>query len=184
MMDEAALVDWLNSAEHTVGRVQALDRYHVPSDDENYRRYLADEPGPVMGPIDAFHDWLEAEAARGVTWQQLLIVRSPLNSYWRYACEWGYALHTDHEAIRVFDVAEQSLPAAAPARLVRRDFYVADGRDVLLMHYDSQFRFVGASAPAESRQYREAFAAGWATAEGFQTWWNRHPEYRRGSRAA
>jgi len=30
----AALVGWLNSAKHTVSRVQALDKYDVPSDDD------------------------------------------------------------------------------------------------------------------------------------------------------
>lgn len=180
MMNEAQLVEALGRATRTVDRLQCQPQYAVPSDDENYRRYRAGERGPVMGPIDAFHDWLLAEGRRGVTWSQLLAIAVPPNLYWRYACEWGFAYHTRHEQIRVSEFAEGASGTALP------ECYIIDRRDVLLMAYAAGGEFIGAeyAEPGILNDCLAAWDAAWAAAERFETWWGRHPEYRRGARAA
>jgi hypothetical protein len=174
VMDEAALGAWLLGATHSVDRLQAQSYY--ADDAELAQRWAAGEPGPDMGPVGAWHDYLAADKDRGVTWRQLLILAVPLNDYWRSACEWGFAYHAAHEQIRV--LAGENTPL--------EDFYVIDGHNVVKMHYDWAGKFLGAEplGRARSTSYAHRWNRQWERAEDFQAWWDRHPQYRRGARTA
>ena len=174
MMDEAALAARLARATRTVDRVQAQPAYDVGSDLDNYRRYVHGEPGPDMAAIEEFHAWLDAGRARGITWRQLLIPPMPLNAYWRYACEWGFAYHTAHEDIRILVPVLGSVPP-----FLGFDFYIIDGRDVVMLDYDTHCRFTGAWDCVPAGAEVAAWDAAWDRAVPFAGWWAAHPEYKR-----
>jgi hypothetical protein len=82
------------------------------------------------------------------------------------------------EDIRVLHRGEHTI---AEARFIGRDFWIVDGEQVVLMHYDAYGRFEGAelAPPAERRAFHDTRDMAWDLAEPFVGWWARHPELHR-----
>lgn len=182
MLDEAALGELLDTAQHDLFRLETLDLYEVRTDGSDYDRYLRGEPGPDMARKQPWMDRLAADAARGLRNYRVHVVRSPLSPYLRYECEWGYAFNVRAgEEIRIIDLAEQPRPWA----LVDEDFWLMDDATVVKMHYQAG-RFVGAYVPptAVLPRYRAARDASWAAAIPFGEYWAAHPQYWRDHRAS
>jgi hypothetical protein len=159
-------------------RLEVRDAYAVASDGGDFARYLAGEALPDAARKNAWLDELRADTAAGKRWQWVHVVRSPLSDYLRYAFEWGYAINIGAGAdVRVLDLAERPRPRG----LLDEDFWLLDDEAVLIMHYDTHDRFVGAEpVPAsELPRYRAARAAAWAAARPFAEYWAAHPGYHR-----
>lgn len=165
-------------------RVQTLDRYDVASDGDEYRRYLAGEPGPDRVRKQAWLDDLRAVAASGRTWRNVQIVRTPLSAYLRYSLEWGCADNVAvGQDVRVLDLTESPhLVALAAAK----DFYVVDGQHVVRMVYTPDGRYEGAVAVGADgvAGYAALAELAYQLATPFTPWWEAHPEYHRSARVA
>ena len=182
MLDEKGLGEFLETAQHSLFRLETLAAYDVGSDGGDFARYLRGEPGPDMERKRAWHKVLQADRARGVRNYRVHVLRSPLSLYCRYECEWGYAFNTQYEGIGILDLAE----AERPAGLVGHDFWAVDDRAAARMHYDGAGRYLGAEiVPATLvPRYLAARDAAWAAAVPFADYWAAHPQHHRGGREA
>lgn len=178
-LDAPALSAFLDGATCSIVRQQAREFYDVASDGGDFARYVHGDGAPDMARKAAWHDRLRATRDRGVQWRNVHVLRGEPGDYLRYAFEWGYALNAHLMSIRVLDLTG----GTAPSRLILDDFYVVDGQDVALMHYDVAGRFRGASLLSGKAldYYRAAIGDAWNAAEDFGSWWARHPAYHRSS---
>lgn len=177
ILDLPQLAERVNAYGVSLFRLETLDTYRSASDGDDVTRYLRGEPAPDPERKGAWLSRLRRERAQGLLRQRVHVVRGPLSPYCRYECEWGYSLNSEAgEDIRILDLAEQRLPAAAD---VGHDFWLVDGHDVIRMDYDDTGRFVqaellGAEALPRYRAARDALLD---AAEPFDFYWGRHPEY-------
>jgi hypothetical protein len=182
VLDERALGELLDQAEHDLFRLETFDRYEVRTDGSDFDRYVRGEPGPDMARKQAWMDRLAADAARGLRNHRVHVLRSPLTPYLRYECEWGYAYNaTVGEEIRILDLAERPKPSS----LIDEDFWLMDDATVVRMQYRDA-RFIGAEVLPDALlpRYRAARDAAWQEAVPFAAYWAAHPEYWRGQHAA
>lgn len=179
MLNEQELGDYIDSRFTSVlFRLETLDLYDVPSNGGEYERYVAGEVKPNPERSKPWMEHIRGEVARGAHTYRVHVVRSPLNDYLRFECEWGYVYNARAgEHIRILDLAEQP----RPAELLDEDFWLIEDREVLRMHYDSEGRYVGAEiAPEEVLpRYLAAKDAAWSGAVDFSDYWKAHPEYWR-----
>lgn len=161
-------------------RLEVLDFYSVPSDGGEYQRYL-DGRDPEPGFKEQWTQVLAAEREAGKRRHRVHALRTPLNDYLRYECEWGYAPNVAAgEEVKILDLTE----ADRPQDLVDDEFWLLDEEVAIIMHYDEHGAFVGADLPDDIDRYRRARDAAEAAAEDFTTWWARHPEEHRANRTA
>jgi hypothetical protein len=178
LLDAAGLGAFLDRAQHDLFRLEARDSYDVATDGGDFHRYVRGEPGPDPARKQPWLDRLAADREAGLQHRRVHVLRSPIGDYLRYEAEWGYAFNTQAgEEIRILDTADMP----CPGRLLLDDYWVADGRDVVLMHYDAAGRFLAASvlAPEAIGIYGAAAAEAWDVARPFEVWWAAHPEYHR-----
>lgn len=183
LLDASERSAWLRKHhERDLLRIEVRDRYDVGSDGGDYRRYVHGEPEPVEGA--GWLDMLRRDtAARKIRRKVHLVRDGQLSDYQRYAMEWGFARTTAAgEQVRIVDVDPDTWATTAAVG----DYYLADGRDVLRMHYDGADRFTGAEVVygAEAAVLRALAVHLWDRAEDFTTWWGQHPQCHRGRRAA
>jgi hypothetical protein len=120
--------------EHSAFRLEALDRYVVPIEEEPVRRFLAGEPVDTswLAPYLAL---VQEATAAGKRFQRVRVVPEPLpdDDYLRY--EFAYYPHTiaAGEDIRVLSRAQ-----AEALELPDRDFWLFDSRLVALMRFDRE----------------------------------------------
>jgi hypothetical protein len=175
MLDAEALGIRLRAAKRDLFRVETLDRYAVPSDGGDFKRYLDGEPEPDAERKAAWRNRLLAERERGLFRRRVHVIHEPLSDYLRYEFDWGHRLNTDIEDIRVLSLPEP------PAERGWHDFYLVDDREVLAMVYDEGGQFEGALpvSVTEVRLYRMIRDAAWEAAVPFSEWWDAHPQYHR-----
>ena len=127
------------SFEHTAFRLEALDRYTVPDEDEQYRRFLADEPldNTYMKP------WLDIVAdlaTAGKRMQRVRVATEPLGDYLRFQFTCGYPYDIEAgEDIRILG-SETAQALGVP----RQDFWLFDSRQLARMYFDAEGHFLGA----------------------------------------
>lgn len=178
------LVTWIGQ-NHTrdLFRLEVRDAYSVDSDGEDYRRYLRGESAPNAEAKQPWLDALAADTTAGRIWRKVHLVRGALTDYQRYEFEWGFAYNvTAGEQVRVLEVdAEQAERLAALG-----DFFVLDGEHVLRNLYDDDDQFTGGQIiyGGEAAALRAVTGWVWDAAEPFTSWWERHPQYHRDTRAA
>lgn len=176
--DPAALGEFIDRAARSLFRLETLDHYDVSSDGGDFRRYVRGERGPDEQRKAAWHKVLQADLDRGVTTSRVHVVRSPLSDYLRYEFNWGYAHNLAYERIRILDLAERQEPAELDGI---GDFWLIDGRDAAVMHYDEDGRYLGFDAAPEGRAPRYVAAAGaaWQAAVPFESYQDHHRAGRR-----
>ena len=180
MLDAQALGARLRAAERDLFRLETLDRYEVPTDGGDFARYAAGEDAPDPARKAAWHERLRAERERGLRRWRVHVVKEPLSDYLRFEFDWGHRLNAHLEDIRVLVLA------SPPADRGWHDFWLVDGRDVLVMDYGPDGRFLGARpAPADQvPSFRAIRDAAWEGGVPFTGWWAAHPQYHRHTRAA
>jgi len=180
LLDERQLAEYIDKHfTSTLFRLETLDSYGVPAEDDDFRRYLAGQPGPSSTWPDVIRD----EVARGLHTYRVHVVRSPLTDYLRYEFDWAYAANTAAgEHIRIIDTAEQRKPSVVPDQ----DFWLIGNEHLVLMHYNSDgtFRAASIGAPELIPRYIAARDAAWSAGEDFTEYWRRHPQYHRDRSAA
>jgi Family of unknown function (DUF6879) len=175
MLDAQALGARLRAARHDLFRIEALDRYAVPTDGGDYQRYLDGEPEPDPARKAAWHERLAAERARGLYRRRIHVIHEPLSDYLRFEFDWGHRLNAHLEDIRVLALAHP------PSAQDWHDFWMVDDRDVLAMAYGADGQFEGALPvlAGNVRLYRMIRDAAWEAAVPFTDWWDAHPQYHR-----
>lgn len=177
MLDAQELGAYLRRATCSLFRLETQPAYDVPTDGNDFERYLGGEPSPNMERKGRWLEFLSQQRAQGIYRHRVRLVRTPLSDYDRYACEWGYAHNVPAgDDTRILDLTEHK-----ETNWLDHDFWLIDDHDAVRMHYDTGGRFLGAEVvdPAEIGPYREARDAAWNNAEPFLSWWQRHPEYHR-----
>lgn len=184
MLDEQALGEHIDSRfTRNLFRLETLDLYDVSSNGDEYQRYVSGEVTPDPERKKPWMEHIRGEVARGLHTYRVHVVRSPLNDYLRFECEWDYVYNARAgEHIRILDLAE----SPRPTDLLDEDFWLIDDQEVLKMHYSDGGRFIGAEvAPDEVVQrYLAAKDAAWASAVDFSDYWKTHPGYWRDPSAA
>lgn len=179
MLDIDQLGHVLDGTRRDLFRWEALPAYEVPTDGSDFQRWLAGEPGPTMERKQRWLDTLRAWAEQGRPRRRVRVIHDPPSDYERYSCEWGY-VHTSAagEQIRVLDLAEVPLPSALATV---SDFWLIDEQGVVLMHYDTDYTFVGGELLdlSESDEYRDAASLAWRLGRDFAIWWADHPQHHR-----
>lgn len=160
-------------------RLETLERYDVGSDGGDFQRFVNGEPEPDWNRKNPWLETLRKERQEGIRRYRVRLLRTPLNDYLRYSCEWGYVLNAEAgEEIHVLDLAERELPP----EVVDHDFWLIDDKHPLRMHYGKSGEFLGAELVDSLGRYQKAREAAMAAAEPFTQWWARHPEEWRANR--
>jgi hypothetical protein len=124
---------------HTAYRLETLQVYDVGYEDESYAAFLAGHPLPTDMAKDEWTAMLAAAAGDGKVFQRVHIVTEPLTDYVRYEIEWSYAPNVaagDDVRILVGTPEQFGLPD--------HDYWLFDSRDLWVMRYDSDGRFLHA----------------------------------------
>jgi hypothetical protein len=127
------------SFAHTAYRLETLQRYDVSYEDESYAAFLAGQPMPADA---AKNDWTSmiSEATRaGKSFRRVHVVTEPLTDYLRYEIEWSYGPNVaagEQIGIIVGKPEDLGLP--------ERDYWLFDSRDLWVMDYDDEGRFLSA----------------------------------------
>lgn len=174
MLTEDELGEYIDQRfTRTLFRLETLDHIEVDADVGDFARYKRGLPGPDLAQRNEWLDVIRDEVAHGKHTYRVHVVRSPLTLYLRFCFEWGYTYNSAAgEHIGILDETERN----APPELIRQDFWLIDGADVVLMHYDESGRFVGASVAdsTDIGRYRACAEAVWSTSAGFENYWNAH----------
>jgi hypothetical protein len=139
--DFAGIFDWFRESAF---RLETLDHYAMPYEEEAVQRFLAGEPGDttyIAGWLRRVADALDA----GGRMQRVHVVTEPLSDYLRFEIS-GYRLNVEAgEDVRI-------LPrrAAGALALPDHDFWLFDGQQVVRMRYDPRGAFVGAELVDDS----------------------------------
>jgi hypothetical protein len=164
-------------------RMQTLDFYDVPSDGEDYRRYLDGAPAPAATGKQGWLNRLRSDTAAGRLRRNVHIVRGPLTPYLRYQFEWCYVPNTAAgQDIRVLDMTQNP---AVTSMLKVGDLVVVEGHHVARLHYDANGGYQGAIAVGDDAAvgFIALAEVAWSLSIPFGTWWAEHPQYHRGNNA-
>ena len=184
LLDETALGAYLDQAKFALSRVETKDLYTVKSDGGDFKRYKDGAPGPDPQRKEPWLKQLASDKLRGFRNERVHVVRSPLGTYLRYECEWGYLPNAQAgEKIAILDLAEEE----APDGILDEDFWIVDdGESVVRMIYDIAGRFIGAEIVDQQLVpiYVTAWRAASAAAVPIEQYWAAHPQYWRSNQAA
>ncbi|WP_026932494.1 DUF6879 family protein [Glycomyces tenuis] len=127
---------------YTAYRLEALQRYTVPSEEAPFERFQAgEERGAFPGIAQWIDETIAPAVAEGRRLHRVHVVELPVSDYVRFEAAWAYA-HTAAagEEIRILPVEQGEWPAELP----HYDYWLFDSRSLLSMYYDDDGRFVSA----------------------------------------
>jgi hypothetical protein len=185
MLDAQELGAMLRQAKRSLFRLEMQPAYDVPTDGNDFSRYLAGEPWPDLERKERWLLFLREQRDKGIYRSRVRVVRIPLSDYDRYASEWGYCYNVPAgDDTRIAEVGKLLRDAWMDG--INHDFWLVDNQVPIRMNYDDGGRFVNADVlnGAEGPRYRDIKDALWVNSEPFEQWWQRHPEYHRSARKA
>jgi hypothetical protein len=132
--------DLFRNFEHTAFRLETLQTYSVEYEEEPIRRFLAGELRPRDPSKDEWCGLIRAARDAGKRMERVHVVEEPLSDYLRYELGWSYGPNVDAgEDIRIAPVSAGFWVDDLPRG---RDFWLFDSRDLWIMEYDEQGRFL------------------------------------------
>lgn len=170
--DTALMANWwdhFESFKQEAFRLETLPAYNIPSEQEDYKRYLAGAPLP--SPDREHIEWIEVikrATARGATFKRARIIPNPLTSYIKYEIDWGYLYNADAgEEIRL--VEEAALITNSQFNF-KEDYWLFDNTIAVKMNYDSTGGFLGGELLDEglTDKYRKTRDLIWPLATSFE----------------
>lgn len=119
-------------------RLELLDTYVAPNEQEPFRRFMAGEPrdDAWRGPWKRF---VRSAKAAGKRMERVHVVTEPLTDYMRFELEWAYPANAEAgEDVRI-------LPrrVADSLNLPDRDYWLLDSSRVAVMDYDEFGNWLG-----------------------------------------
>ncbi|MGH3787958.1 MAG: DUF6879 family protein [Pseudonocardiaceae bacterium] len=178
----ADLGDYLRQRRRAPGdllRVQTLAYFGVPSDDEDYLRYVNGQSVPLSPHREPWYAQLRSERAAGQIWRNVHVVDLPLNDYLRYQFEWCYTSNVEAGMeVRVLDTTTRP---EARVMATAGDFYVIDRHEIVLMRYaeDGRYLSAGGAGASSTQGYTALAELAWEMSIPFTDCWASHPQYHR-----
>jgi hypothetical protein len=124
--------------EHTAYRLETLQQYDVSYEEEPFAAFLAGHPQPPDSSKDEWAGMIMDATEAGKVFQRVHVVSEPLTDYLRYEIERSYAPNVAAgEDIRILPVQ-----AGRGPRLPDHDYWLFDSRDLWVMEYDGDGRFL------------------------------------------
>jgi hypothetical protein len=124
-------------------RLEALDRYTVDFEQEEFEAFLRGDPLPPPNP-PLFEQWfarLRQERAEGKLRSRVHVIAGPLTPYLHYEIDWAYKANAAAgEDIRILHSTSWE---TSPFGKQPPDFYLLDDEQVILMAYDSVGHWLG-----------------------------------------
>lgn len=127
------------TAKKEIFRLQLLDTYRVPGEEEEFERYLK---GERVIPSKDFEDWKKQIAEsknKGVRVVNLLVVDEPPSNYIRFSID-TYLMETEKSGQETLIVKRED---ASPFTKSAIDFWMFDSMTVVPMKYDRVGHFLG-----------------------------------------
>lgn len=123
--------------EHTAYRLETLQCYDVSYEEDSYVAFLAGHPMPSDAAKDEWTAMVKDAVDGGKSFRRVHVVSEPLTDYLRYEIEWSYEPNVAAgEDVRI-------LPGKPGALgLPDHDYWLFDSRDLWVMKYDSDGRFL------------------------------------------
>jgi hypothetical protein len=145
--------------ERTAFRLETLQRYAVPYEDELVRRFLAGEARPAE--FDEKYQWwrslLRDASASGKRVQRVHVVAEPLCDYMRFELTWAYAGNTHAgEDIGIIPVRSGEWPTDLPGH--GYDFWLFDASLLAVLQYDHEGRLFAVDLVDDPARILEANA--------------------------
>jgi hypothetical protein len=134
-----AFDDW----SHSSFRLEALDRYTVDFEREEFEAFLRGDPLPPPNPpeFDAWLEQLRRERAEGRIRSRVHAIAGPLTPYLHYEIDWAYKGNAAAgEDIRIVHAASWE---TSPFGVQPPDFYLLDDERVILLSYDEAGHWLG-----------------------------------------
>jgi hypothetical protein len=118
--------------EHSAFRMETLQTYNIPSEQERLRSFLQGIDKPDDDPeVSAWHEEIRNNLAAGKTMQRLKVVRRPFTDYTRYLLGRGIPGNVAAgEDYRILDVTGRESPVP------EQDYWMFDESAVVLMNYN------------------------------------------------
>jgi hypothetical protein len=140
----------LSSFQRSAFRLEVLDRYTIPGEEDWLEAFRRDGSIPDLTPES--YPWLKLladAAAAGRTVQRVHIVSEPLSEYVRWELGMYRLLAAAGEDVRIADRGRYpELAELGP------DFWLLDNTTVAVMHYDQEGRYLGAELADDAAPYR------------------------------
>lgn len=142
MSDDELLWELLRSFRRSAWRLEALDRYTVPSDEALLAAFLRGDPPPPPDPeLTEYLAILRSLRDQGRTMGRVHAIAGPLTPYLRYEIEWGYPpLAAAGEDVRIL---HRTSWQRTPFGRQPPDFWLVDEETAALMRYDDEGRWLG-----------------------------------------
>jgi hypothetical protein len=123
-------------------RLEALQRYDVSYEKDEYSRFLA---GEAQGESRGITGWIEGTVSRAISagkrMHRVHVVEEPLSDYIRYEFGWAYQHSVAAgEEVRIIPVEAGQWPAEIP----HYEYWLFDSSLLASMHYNGDGSFVSA----------------------------------------
>jgi len=135
--------------EHTAYRLEALQSYAVDYEEDLLSRFRAGEAQLSDPAKDAWVALVRNAVAAGKQMRRVHVVAEPLSEYVRYELTWYADSVAAGEDVRILPVTSA---ADWPAGLPREDYWLFDSRDLWVMNYDQDGRFLHAELVTDEAQ--------------------------------
>jgi len=144
-----------NNFKKTAFRLEALQKYTVPSEDQWIRDFTSGKDYY----LDAEHaEWVSLvrkNTGAGKFMSRVHFITEPLSEYVRFEILWGYRDNVQAgEDVRLLPALDNEWPSS----IERRDYWLFDSKLVVAMIYDADGRFLGieqTTEPKSVNQYLE-----------------------------
>lgn len=133
-------------------RLELLDVYVAPAEQEPLRRFMAGEARDDTWR-EPWKKFVRSSLAAGKYMERVHVVTEPLTDYTRFELEWAYPANVEAgEKVRILPRA-----VAAQLELPTHDYWLLDRRRVAVMDYDDHGNWTGVELindPAVVSEYR------------------------------
>jgi hypothetical protein len=137
--------DRFTTFRHTAYRLETLQSYDVPQEEEPLAAFLAGDPVSFGPSKDGWTAVIAEAVAAGKSFRRVHVVTEPLSDYLRFEMQ-SYRPNVEAgEDVRILPVAPGRWPD-----LPRHDYWLFDSADLWLMNYDEAGHFAGARSVTDA----------------------------------
>lgn len=123
-------------------RLELLDQYLVPEEEEEYKRFLLGELFPRITEEDEWLSLIRHLQSTGKEVKRVHVVPPQLTPYLKFEIEWGYA-YSARAGELIYLITAHEFSRLHPARLDIKDFWLFDESACIELHYGQNGKFQG-----------------------------------------